>query len=95
MKTILSFFITCCCLSVYSQHNVSGMITNTAGEPLIGVNISEKGTMRGTVTDYHGVYRMTVKDEYAVLIISYVGYETMEEVMMAIPVCETWFRHAG
>ena len=63
---------------VCAQFLVNGTVTNPEGERLIGVNISEKGTIKGTVTDFNGNYYITVANESAVLIFSYVGYETME-----------------
>lgn len=64
---------------IYAQDAVMGTVTNAAGEPLIGVNIAEKGTIKGTVTDYHGMYHINVSGDDAVLIFSYVGHETIEE----------------
>ncbi len=61
-----------------AQFAVSGKLTNEVGEPLIGVDISEKGTNKGTVTDYNGLYHINVESETATLVFSYVGYETAE-----------------
>lgn len=56
---------------------VTGKITGDNGEPLAGVSIMVKGTTRGTTTDNIGVYTLSV-DKDAVLVISYIGYETRE-----------------
>ena len=56
---------------------VKGTVTDENKEPLIGVNIVEKGTTNGTVTDLDGKYQIWVKED-AVLVFSYVGYETIE-----------------
>lgn len=56
---------------------VSGKITNSAGEPLFGVSIRIKGASGGTQTDVNGFFSLTVPDK-AVLILSYVGYDTQE-----------------
>src|SRR5688500_13862066 len=61
-----------------AQMTVTGTVANDEGEPLIGVNIHEKGTIKGTVTDFDGRFMMEVASAEAVLIFSYVGYETME-----------------
>ncbi|MCB9270178.1 MAG: carboxypeptidase-like regulatory domain-containing protein [Lewinellaceae bacterium] len=45
------------------QHTVSGTVTSTTGEPLIGVNILIKGTGNGTATDIDGSYSISVPDE--------------------------------
>lgn len=57
---------------------VAGKVTGMAtGEPLPGVNILEKGTSNGVVSDVEGNYRLTVS-EGATLVFSSVGYETEE-----------------
>lgn len=60
---------------------VSGKVTGAAGAALAGVSISIKGTGTGAVTDEAGNYSITVPDENAVLIFSYVGYTTQEIVV--------------
>jgi len=79
MKKLL---LSCLCLSflgqLLAQFSVTGTLTNEQAEPLVGVNVSEKGTIKGTVTDFNGAYQIDVANENAVLIFSYVGYETIE-----------------
>ncbi len=58
---------------------VSGRVIasdNNAGLP--GVNVSVKGTSTGTVTDAEGAYSLTVPDEQATLVYSFIGYLTQE-----------------
>lgn len=62
----------------YAQHTVSGRVTDEANAALIGVNIAEKGTFNGTVTDMDGKYRIAVHSAQATLIFSYVGFERQE-----------------
>ena len=57
---------------------VSGTVTDTTGEPILGVSISIKGTGIGTVTDVDGNYSITSPDSDAVLVFSYLGYITQE-----------------
>ncbi|MEP6645578.1 MAG: TonB-dependent receptor [Saprospiraceae bacterium] len=64
--------------SIVAQFPVYGTVSNEAGEPLIGVNISEKGTIKGAVSDYNGMYHINAANGNATLIFSYVGYETQE-----------------
>ncbi|HLU94418.1 MAG TPA: SusC/RagA family TonB-linked outer membrane protein, partial [Membranihabitans sp.] len=47
-------------------------------EPLIGVNVLIKGTTRGTSTDFEGRFTLDEVDEQAVLVVSYIGYQTQE-----------------
>ncbi len=65
----------------YAQKNVTGKVTDSAGEPLIGVNILVKGTATGTITEVDGTYALEVPDNNAVLVFSYTGYTTAEEVV--------------
>lgn len=56
---------------------VSGRVTSEQGEALAGVSVVVKGSTLGTVTDVYGNYSLSVPDN-AVLVFSYVGYETVE-----------------
>lgn len=58
--------------------SVNGTVTDQEGEPLIGVNIQVKGSSKGTSTDFDGNFTLEDIDENAVLVISYVGYQTQE-----------------
>lgn len=55
---------------------VTGQVTDAANNniPIAGVNISEKGTTNGTITDANGNYSLTVSDSKAVLLFSFIGY---------------------
>lgn len=52
---------------------VSGIVKGSDGEPLMGVNVVEKGTTNGTITDLDGKYTLNVQPN-AVLQFSYIGY---------------------
>lgn len=59
--------------------SISGIVTDGSdGQPLPGVNILEKGTSNGVVSDINGAYSITVSSENAVLQFNYLGYETVE-----------------
>lgn len=60
-----------------AQQTVSGTITGDDGETLIGVNILEKGTSNGVLSDLDGNYSIKVADG-ATLVFSYTGFETQE-----------------
>ena len=62
-----------CTLPLCAQ--VSGVIVDETGEPIIGASILEKGTTNGTITDFDGNFVLDVA-EGATLEISYVGYAT-------------------
>ncbi len=65
-------------LTIKQEPVVRGTVTDESGEPLIGVNVVIKGTTRGVITDVEGNYEITVPDEDAVLVFSYVGFVTKE-----------------
>jgi TonB-linked SusC/RagA family outer membrane protein len=56
---------------------VTGIVTDTSGEPVIGANVMEKGAANGTITDVDGRFSLTVPAD-AVLQVSYIGYLTSE-----------------
>ena len=62
---------------VDAEVRVTGRVTNDTGEPVSGASITIKGSRTGTTTDPLGNFAITVPDD-AVLVISSVGYETME-----------------
>ena len=76
----LFFVLTCSLLSVamMASVTVSGVVISTEdGLPIIGASVLEKGTSNGTITDFDGMYELTVQDG-AVLVFSYVGMTTQE-----------------
>lgn len=56
--------------------DVSGTVTDTSGETIIGASVVVKGTSNGTVTDFDGNYLLSGIGADAVLEFSYVGYES-------------------
>ena len=48
------------------------------GEALIGASVSVKGAKMGISTDLNGKYILPAVNENAVLVISYLGFETQE-----------------
>jgi TonB-linked SusC/RagA family outer membrane protein len=57
---------------------VSGKVTDSEGEAMPGVNVVEKGTNNGTVSNADGNYQLNVLSSNAVLVFSFVGAETKE-----------------
>ena len=56
---------------------VTGQVTDSNGEPIIGANVVVKGTTAGTITDFDGNYSLDVP-ENATLIFSYLGMASQE-----------------
>lgn len=71
-----AFPILCCSFlpSFCTRKTVKGKVTDDAGVPLAGVNISVKGTRKGTQTDKEGNFSIAVAAN-AELLISYVGFK--------------------
>ncbi|MEI3460795.1 MAG: TonB-dependent receptor [Bacteroides eggerthii] len=57
--------------------SVKGVVKDNFGEPVIGANVTEKGTTNGMITDLDGNFSLTVQKN-ATLVISYIGYVTQE-----------------
>lgn len=64
--------------SLQQTNRISGVVKDNAGEPMIGVSVSIKGTTQGTVTDIDGNYSLAVPNANAVLVYSYISYVTQE-----------------
>jgi iron complex outermembrane recepter protein len=78
MKQLTLLALTCLFSSaVFAQITVSGTISDANNMSLAGVNIIEKGTSNGVISELDGGYSITVSED-AVLILSYVGFETQE-----------------
>ncbi|WP_236972902.1 TonB-dependent receptor [Membranihabitans marinus] len=58
--------------------DISGNVTDSEGQALIGVNVLVKGTSLGTSTDFMGNFSLTNVDDNDILIVSYIGYQTKE-----------------
>ena len=55
---------------------VSGTVVDTEGVPLIGTSIRVEGTDNGALTDFDGKFMLSGVKEGAVLVVSYMGYQT-------------------
>jgi len=64
--------------TVQQSHKVTGKVTDENNETLPGVNVVEKGTTHGTTTDRNGDFTISVRGSGAVLVFSFVGYQTKE-----------------
>lgn len=60
---------------------VSGKVIDEKGDGLPGVSVIIKGSTQGTTTDGQGSYRLSVPNERATLVFSFVGYARQEIVV--------------
>lgn len=58
------------------KHEIKGKVTDINGIPLPGVNVIEKGTTNGAITDLNGEYSISVISPDAILSFSFIGYLT-------------------
>lgn len=58
--------------------NVTGKVSDPEGNPVIGATVAIKGTTTGTKTDVDGIFRINLPQGDEILVISYVGYKTIE-----------------
>ena len=59
---------------------VSGVVIDSKGISLPGVNVMLKGTTKSVTTDMDGKYTINVPKEQSVLVFSYIGLQTKEEI---------------
>jgi hypothetical protein len=78
LTTLLIVFLWAISPMLAQQVKVSGKVTDPTGESVPGVNILEKGTNNGTVTNMDGDYEFTVSSSDAILVFSFIGFETQE-----------------
>ena len=75
-----AFLLVFAAVSLRAQTTqVTGLVQDINGEPLMGASVIEKGTSTGTATNLDGEFVLFVKNPgTSVLTVSYVGYETQE-----------------
>ncbi|MCC8155525.1 MAG: SusC/RagA family TonB-linked outer membrane protein [Tannerellaceae bacterium] len=59
------------------KDKINGRIVDESGEPVIGANVYEKNTIKGTITDIDGNFSLEVAPN-TILVVSYIGYISME-----------------
>ena len=73
------FLLTFCSTMVFAQNiTVTGIVTDENGEQLTGVNVTVKGTTKGTNTDFDGKYTLDQLQSESVLVFSYIGFLPQE-----------------
>lgn len=71
--------------SATAQTRLTGRVTDPSGEPIPNATIREKGTRHGTSANERGVFTLTVSSERAILVITAVGYDAIEEPVRGRP----------
>ena len=77
-KLFILFWMSCCIVFnalALEQLNISGTVTDAAGEALIGVSVTVKDAKGlGTITNIDGKYNIKIQ-QYQTLVFSYIGYK--------------------
>ena len=81
LKIFFVIFFVGIAVNVSSQTTVEGRVTDTQGDPVIGVSVAVKGTTTGSITDGHGFYHVNIPNGNSILIFSYLGYTKQEIVV--------------
>lgn len=80
---VAAFFLFIPAADVYAQstRTVSGTVSDSNGEPVIGAAVVAKGadTSTGVITDLDGAYTITVSDKVTALEASSLGYATLSK----------------
>lgn len=79
-KALVAFVaLLCCAMPALAQKvTVSGTVTDSQGEPMIGASVIAQGSQTGVATDIDGKFTLSVNPD-ATLVISYIGYNTVTE----------------
>ena len=79
-KLFILFWMSCCIVFnalAQEQLNISGTVTDAAGEALIGVSVTVKDAKGlGTITNIDGKYNIKIQ-QYQTLVFSYIGYKSV------------------
>jgi Ca-activated chloride channel family protein len=85
MKTGLTLILIMFLSSAFNfadlSRTIQGTVTDDQGVTIPGVSIVVKGTKDGTITDFDGRYSVEVEPESKVLVFSFIGMQTVEEVI--------------
>ena len=77
-KLFILFWMSCCIVFnalAQEELNISGTVTDAAGEALIGVSVTVKDAKGlGTITNIDGKYNIKIQ-QYHTLVFSYIGYK--------------------
>ncbi|HYV94575.1 MAG TPA: TonB-dependent receptor [Chitinophagales bacterium] len=82
-KLLLILCIAALPALLFAQTIISGKITDSNNQPLVGVTVAEKGTNNGTYSDEEGNYSITARSLPATLLLTYVGFAPQEIVVSA------------
>ena len=77
MKNYYILLLAFVSINFATAQSITGKVLGTDGTPITGVNVIEKGTSNGAISDFDGNYQINAGSN-ATLVFSYVGFETLE-----------------
>jgi TonB-linked SusC/RagA family outer membrane protein len=76
---LLAFLLFAGLQGAFAQKSISGKVTSAEdGLGMVGVPVVVKGTTIGTATDIDGAFKLSVPNDAATLVISFIGMKTVE-----------------
>lgn len=78
LKFLLSCLMLLISIVAFAQNQVTGHVADATGEPIIGANVTVKGTTVGTITDIDGNFTLEVASTDGTLVVSFIGYKSAE-----------------
>lgn len=76
--SIMFLLLTFSSFITIAQQKIAGKIIGPNGQPVFGASVAVKSTTVATTTSAEGFFSLTVPANKKILVISYVGYETVE-----------------
>mgnify|MGYP001157314630 FL=1 len=83
MKIYINLLFLIATMTVFTQNSISGRITDTKNNTLIGVEVYAQELHKGTVTNKEGLYELkNIPKGKIKIIFSYLGYKTVSKTLI-------------
>ncbi len=80
MRNVFILALMCFSISIYSQHKISGTLTDKDGKPLVGANVIIKELKVGATSDKAGTYTINnIEEGNYTLKVSFIGFEEINQ----------------
>ncbi len=76
-RALIIFLLISVCFG-YAQTKVSGYVVDERNEPVPFANVIFKNSSEGTITDENGKFYLESEKTWTVVVVSFVGYQTIE-----------------
>ena len=73
---LMTLFVVQSALSFAQNRTVTGVVVDEKDEPIIGANVTVKGTAKGTITNLDGKFVLSAPKSAKLLEVSFIGYNT-------------------